>query len=407
VPCGCPGAGRWASRGLKIPQLAVAPPCIGMCEWAEHDQPGRRGTGAAQPAQPPPAGSPLSWIIAVGTPPTVELQHRLARPTPRTFGPVVVCPSTGPYRRVAGQLVKHRGGADIPRRARIRSAPRSQRGQPPGRAGLPPPRRRAYPTPQPPAPPTILPAPGVGRSGTRPGRAPPGPELNVPKAGGGGKRGSATWMRNCAARLQSTSRCPTTARRAGYPGRSAGAMVPGRMPAIYLGHGAPPPLVDDPLWVVQLEGPGPGRWPPAVRHPRRVRRTGEAAPAVHRRDVGRRAAGLRLLRVFPERYYRAHLPGAGAPPQRGGQDPRACLSGPGDRDRPARPAAWTTAAVRPPLDGDVPGGRTSRCCRSPCPAWSPAGLLRVGEGPAAVCAMRACLIIGSGLPSPTALPFPA
>jgi hypothetical protein len=34
--------------------------------------------------------------------------------------------------------------------------------------------------------------------------------------------------------------------------RAAMAIGPGRMPAIYLGHGAPP-LVDDPLWVVQLE----------------------------------------------------------------------------------------------------------------------------------------------------------
>jgi hypothetical protein len=29
---------------------------------------------------------------------------------------------------------------------------------------------------------------------------------------------------------------------------AAAAVQPGRMPAIYLGHGAPP-LVDDPLWV--------------------------------------------------------------------------------------------------------------------------------------------------------------
>jgi 4,5-DOPA dioxygenase extradiol len=33
--------------------------------------------------------------------------------------------------------------------------------------------------------------------------------------------------------------------------RAATAITPGRMPAVYLGHGAPP-LVDDPLWVVQL-----------------------------------------------------------------------------------------------------------------------------------------------------------
>src|SRR5215472_2890533 len=33
--------------------------------------------------------------------------------------------------------------------------------------------------------------------------------------------------------------------------RAATGITPGRMPAVYLGHGAPP-LVDDPLWVVQL-----------------------------------------------------------------------------------------------------------------------------------------------------------
>src|SRR5580704_18226930 len=34
--------------------------------------------------------------------------------------------------------------------------------------------------------------------------------------------------------------------------RARAAIEPGRMPGMYLGHGAPP-LVDDPLWVVQLE----------------------------------------------------------------------------------------------------------------------------------------------------------
>ena len=48
--------------------------------------------------------------------------------------------------------------------------------------------------------------------------------------------------------------------------RAATAVTPDRMPAIYLGHGAPP-LVDDPLWVTQLEawarampGPAPSSW---------------------------------------------------------------------------------------------------------------------------------------------------
>ena len=46
--------------------------------------------------------------------------------------------------------------------------------------------------------------------------------------------------------------------------RAAAAVTPGRMPAIYLGHGAPP-LVDDPLWVVQLEA-----WARAMPRPRAI-----------------------------------------------------------------------------------------------------------------------------------------
>src|ERR1017187_3853893 len=46
--------------------------------------------------------------------------------------------------------------------------------------------------------------------------------------------------------------------------RAATALAPGRMPAIYLGHGAPP-LVDDPLWVVQLEA-----WARAMPRPRAI-----------------------------------------------------------------------------------------------------------------------------------------
>ncbi len=48
---------------------------------------------------------------------------------------------------------------------------------------------------------------------------------------------------------------------------AAEAQRPGRMPAIYLGHGAPP-LLDDALWVAELAawaaalpGPAPCSWP--------------------------------------------------------------------------------------------------------------------------------------------------
>ena len=46
--------------------------------------------------------------------------------------------------------------------------------------------------------------------------------------------------------------------------KAAAAVIPGRMPALYLGHGAPP-LVDDPLWVVQLEG-----WARGLPRPRAI-----------------------------------------------------------------------------------------------------------------------------------------
>ena len=43
--------------------------------------------------------------------------------------------------------------------------------------------------------------------------------------------------------------------------RAAQTQVPGRMPAVYLGHGAPP-LLDDALWVAELSA-WAGALPPA------------------------------------------------------------------------------------------------------------------------------------------------
>src|SRR5262249_35841372 len=91
--------------------------------------------------------------------------------------------------------------------------------------------------------------------------------------------------------------------------RAESAIRPGRMPAMYLGHGAPP-LVDDPLWVVQLEAgaramPGPsailGVSAPAESGPLAIGATADAAPLTY--DVW----------GFPERYYRASYPAPGAP----------------------------------------------------------------------------------------------
>jgi len=83
--------------------------------------------------------------------------------------------------------------------------------------------------------------------------------------------------------------------------RAAAAVQPGRMPAIYLGHGAPP-LVDDPLWVVQLETWAvlmvSAHWESA---PLTIGATDDGVPLVY--DFG----------GFPERYYRARYPAPGAP----------------------------------------------------------------------------------------------
>jgi 4,5-DOPA dioxygenase extradiol len=91
--------------------------------------------------------------------------------------------------------------------------------------------------------------------------------------------------------------------------RAASAVLPGRMPALYLGHGAPP-LVDDPLWVVQLESwartlPRPAAILVVSAHweaaPLTIAATMDAAPLVY--DFS----------GFPERYYRASYPAPGAP----------------------------------------------------------------------------------------------
>jgi 4,5-DOPA dioxygenase extradiol len=91
--------------------------------------------------------------------------------------------------------------------------------------------------------------------------------------------------------------------------RSATAIAPGRMPAVYLGHGAPP-LVDDPLWVVQLEA-----WARALPRP-----TAILVVSAHWQNaplaIGATTDAVPLVYDFygfPERYYRARYPAPGAP----------------------------------------------------------------------------------------------
>ena len=91
--------------------------------------------------------------------------------------------------------------------------------------------------------------------------------------------------------------------------RAAAAQTEGRMPTIYLGHGAPP-LVDDPLWVAELAA-----WALALPRPRAVLMVSahwEGAPLA----VGATDDGVPLVYDFygfPDRYYRARYPSPGAP----------------------------------------------------------------------------------------------
>jgi len=91
--------------------------------------------------------------------------------------------------------------------------------------------------------------------------------------------------------------------------RARTAQDAGRMPTIYIGHGAPP-LVDDALWVAQLAA-----WAQALPRPSSVLMVSahwENAPLT----IGSTRTGTPLVYDFggfPERYYRAQYRSPGAP----------------------------------------------------------------------------------------------
>ncbi len=167
---------------------------------------------------------------------------------------------------------------------------------------------------------------------------------------------------------------------------AGGAVLPGRMPALYLGHGAPP-LVDDPLWVVQLAAwaralPRPtailvvsAHWEAA---PLTIAATADAAPLVYD------------FYGFPERYYRARYPAPGAPDL--AARVHALLAGREEvAEQPERGldhGAYVPLTVMYP-DADIPVLQVSM------PALEPERLLRLG---AALRPLRdeGVLIIGSG-----------
>jgi 4,5-DOPA dioxygenase extradiol len=164
------------------------------------------------------------------------------------------------------------------------------------------------------------------------------------------------------------------------------AVRPGRMPAIYLGHGAPP-LVDDPLWVLQLAA-----WAGALPRPSAVLMVSahwESAPLT----IGATEDGVPLVYDFggfPERYYRARYPAPAAPglaeQVRGllaGKEPVADLPG-----RGLDHGAYVPLTVMYP-DADIPVLQISM------PSLEPERLMRIGQ---ALRPLRdeGVLIIGSG-----------
>jgi 4,5-DOPA dioxygenase extradiol len=168
--------------------------------------------------------------------------------------------------------------------------------------------------------------------------------------------------------------------------RASTAIRPGRMPAMYLGHGAPP-LVDDPLWVVQLEA-----WARALPRPTAILVVSahwENAPLA----IGATADAAPLIYDFygfPERYYQARYPAPGAPELAGRV--RSLLAGQEQvADVPHRGldhGAYVPLTVMYP-DAAVPVLQISM------PSLDPQRLLRVG---AALRPLRdeGVLIMGSG-----------
>ncbi|MGI9005989.1 MAG: dioxygenase family protein [Streptosporangiaceae bacterium] len=160
----------------------------------------------------------------------------------------------------------------------------------------------------------------------------------------------------------------------------------GRMPAMYLGHGAPP-LVDDPLWTTQLAA-----WSAALPRPSAllvVSAHWEAAPLT----IGATRDATPLIYDFwgfPERYYQATYPAPGAPDL--ARNVRMLLSGTEEvteaPDRGLDHGAYVPLTVMYP-GADIPVLQVSM------PTLDPARLLRIG---AALRPLRdqGVLIMGSG-----------
>jgi 4,5-DOPA dioxygenase extradiol len=92
--------------------------------------------------------------------------------------------------------------------------------------------------------------------------------------------------------------------------RAAATQTPGRMPAIFLGHGAPP-LLDDRMWVAELAA-----WAAALPRPEAVLMVSAHWLQGPLPTFGAIEAGVPLIYDFygfPEHYYRATYPAPPAP----------------------------------------------------------------------------------------------
>jgi 4,5-DOPA dioxygenase extradiol len=167
---------------------------------------------------------------------------------------------------------------------------------------------------------------------------------------------------------------------------AASGIRPDRMPAMYLGHGAPP-LVDDPLWTTELAA-----WSRALPRPTAILVVSahwESAPLTL--GTTRDAAPLVYdFYGFPERYYQATYPAPGAPDLAG--KVRSLLSGTEPvvqaPDRGLDHGAYVPLTVMYP-GADIPVLQISM------PTLDPDRLLRIG---AALRPLRdeGVLIMGSG-----------
>ena len=153
-------------------------------------------------------------------------------------------------------------------------------------------------------------------------------------------------------RLRALSEDEVAAAAAAVAARAAGAQIPGRMPAVYLGHGAPP-LLDDALWMAELAA-----WAEALPRPSAVLMVSAHWTQLPL-TLGATEAGVPLVYDFygfPERYYQATYP---APPAPGLAERVAELAG-GERGDSARARPRPRPRRLRAAGRHVSGGRRAR-----------------------------------------------